>query len=325
MAIGSGRNINGIFMVAFSTMVYLSIFKVNLPELRKLSDVTATLMAALLVVSIPVFILHLLGFSLPHTTTSFLNYRFDNYRFFLVDHRFNWELIPRFHSVFLEPGHLGMACLTLLYTQAGKWDTWRCRVLFLALLMTFSLAAYLCTIVMLFSVSWMKGKAVIGKILLLGGFVLTIGIAATFYNRGDNLINQLIVSRVMLDENGEVVGNNRTTDLFTKEYEKAIASGDIIMGKGIEAVAKFGGGNAGYRVFIYSYGMISVVSLVVLFFCLLRTSINKRACISFLLLHCLSFWAHGVPHRFYIFVPTYIFLFCDVFPPNRKQILEQMS
>ncbi len=317
MAIGSGRNINGIFMVAFSSVVYFSIFKVNIPELRKLGDVIATIMAALMVVSIPMFILHLLGFPLPHTQASFGEYyTFDNYRFFLVDHRFNWELIPRFHSIFLEPGHLGMACLTLLYAQAGKWDTWRCRILFLALFMTFSVAAYLCMVVMLFSVSWMKGKAVIGKILFLGGFFLALGVGSMFYNRGDNLFNQMIVSRVLLNEDGEMEGNNRTTELFTKEYENTVASGDIIMGKGTEELDKFGFGNSGYRVFIYSYGLISVFSLFVLFYGLLHTSANRRTNISFLLIHALSFWAHGYPHRFYFFVPLYIFLFCDVFPPE---------
>ncbi len=315
MAIGSGRNINGIFMVAFSSVVYFSIFKVNIPELRKLGDAIATIMAALMVVSIPMFILHLLGMPLPHSQASFGEYyTFDNYRFFLVDHRFNWELIPRFHSIFLEPGHLGMACLTLLYAQAGKWNTWRCRVLFLALFMTFSVAAYLCMVVMLFSVSWMKGKAVIGKILFLGGIFLALGIGSMFYNRGDNLFNQMIVSRVLLNEDGEMEGNNRTTELFTKEYESTIESGDIIMGNGTEALAKFGFGNSGYRVFIYSYGLISVLSLFVLFYGLLHTSTNRRANISFLLIHSLSFWAHGYPHRFYFFVPLYIFLFCNVFP-----------
>ena len=49
-------------------------------------------------------------------------------------------------------------------------------------------------VAMLFSVSWMKGKAVIGKILILGSIILTIGVSSMFYNKGDNLINNLIVT-----------------------------------------------------------------------------------------------------------------------------------
>ena len=316
MALSSGRNINGIFMVFFSTTVYLSIFKVDIPELHKLSDMLATIMACILAVSIPFFILHLIGFSLPHSRTGLGDYMFDNYRFFLIDDRSNWELIPRFHSVFVEPAHLGMACVTLLYAQAGKWDTWRCRILFLALFMSFSLAAYACMVAMLFSVSWMKGKAVIGKILILGSIILTIGVSSMFYNKGDNLINNLIVNRLMLDEEGEMEGNNRTSDLFTREYEKMISSGEILFGKGNEELAKFGFGNSGYRVFIYCYGIISVFFLCLMFFALSRTSTNKRACLSMLLVHALSFWAHGIPHRPYIYISLYVLLFSTIYPPK---------
>ena len=318
MALSSGRNVNGFIMIVFSTTVYLSLFKVNIPLLRKLGDTIATLMACILAVSIPFFILHLLGFPLPHTQAEAFDYTFDNYRFFLVDHRFNWELIPRFHSVFIEPGQLGMACITLLYAQAGKWNTWRCRIIFLGLIMTFSLAAYLCLVVMLFSVSWMKGKAVIGKILLLGGVILVIGVGSMFYNRGENLINQMIVSRLLLNEDGEVEGNNRTTDLFTREYEKLFSTGEIIIGKGNEDLAKFGFGNSGYRVFIYCYGLVSVGCLLVLFYALLRSSTNKRAAISMLIIHGLSFWAHGIPHRPYLFIALYMLLFSPVCPPASR-------
>lgn len=323
MALSSGRNINGIFMVFFSMTVYYSLFKVNITELHKLSDVLASIMAGILMISIPMFILHLIGFPIPHSQASLGDYMFDNYRFFLIDFRSNWELIPRFHSVFVEPAHLGMACVTLLYAQTGKWNTWRCRILFIALLMSFSLAAYLCMVVMLFSVSWMKGKDVIGKILLLLGIVLIIGVGSMFYNRGDNLVNNLIVSRMSVDEDGEVEGNNRTTDLFTREYEKLFTSGEILVGKGNEELSKFGFGNSGYRVFIYCYGLISVGFLIFMFFSISRTSTNRRACMSMLLIHALSFWAHGIPHRPYIYISLYILLFSTVYPPSHYLALKE--
>ena len=99
MALSSGRNINGIFMVFFSTFVYFAFFKLNIPNLRKLSDFLTSVLACILLISIPMFILHLLGFPLPRTQANLGDYRFDNYLFFLIDHRSNWELIPRFHSV----------------------------------------------------------------------------------------------------------------------------------------------------------------------------------------------------------------------------------
>ena len=249
---------------------------------------------------------------------SFQDYQFDIYLFFLVDMRFNFELIPRFHSVFLEPSHLGMACIALLYSQIGRWNTWPCRVLFLALLMSFSLAAYLCLVVMLFSAAWMKGKSIIGKIVLLSVLGGAMVVGSIFYNRGDNLVNQLIVQRLALNEEGNIEGDNRTTDLFTREYEKAIDSGDILLGRGMEEVQKFGFGNAGYRVYIYTYGLVTLFFLVLFFAVLSRTSPNRRAVLSMLLIELVTFIPHAQPIRFYTFIPYYILMFSTVYPVIRK-------
>lgn len=318
MALSSGRNINGVFMIAFSMVVYASVFWVRQEELRRLGDVLATAMALLLCVSIPAYVLYLIGFPLPHHSAAFDDYQFDNYLFFMVDLRFNFELIPRFHSVFLEPSHLGMACVALLYCQIGKWRTWRCRVLFLGLLMTFSLAAYVCLVVMLFSAAWMKGKAVVGKIVVLALLGGGIAVGAVFYNKGDNLMNQLIVQRLAINEDGEMEGDNRTTDLFTKEYDKALESGEIIFGKGMEEKNKFGFGNAGYRAYFYTYGLVTGLFLVLLFLTVARSSPNRRAVMCMLFIQLLSFIPHGQPIRFYTFIPFYILSFSAVYPTHNS-------
>ena len=318
MSVSSGRNVNGIFMAFFSTLVYLSVFYLRVAELQRLGRVLTLAMALILCVSIPAFVLHLAGFPFPHRSVSFQDYQFDNYLFFLVDMRFNFELIPRFHSVFLEPSHLGMACIALLYSQIGRWNTWPCRVLFLALLMSFSLAAYLCLVVMLFSAAWMKGKSIIGKIVLLSVLGGAMVVGSIFYNRGDNLVNQLIVQRLALNEEGNIEGDNRTTDLFTREYEKAIDSGDILLGRGMEEVQKFGFGNAGYRVYIYTYGLVTLFFLVLFFAVLSRTSPNRRAVLSMLLIELVTFIPHAQPIRFYTFIPYYILMFSTVYPVIRK-------
>lgn len=317
MALSSGRNINGVFMIFFSALIYASVFWLRVDELRRLGDVMATTMALLLCVSIPAYVLYLAGFPLPHHSVEFGDYQFDNYLFFMVDLRFNFELIPRFHSVFLEPSHLGMACIALLYCQIGKWRTWRCRVIFLGLLMTFSLAAYVCLVVMLFSAAWMKGKAVLGKIVLLTSIGGAVVVGSIFYNKGDNLMNQLIVQRLTVNEDGEMEGDNRTTDLFTKEYDKLFESGEILFGKGMEEKEKFGFGNAGYRAYFYTYGLVTGLFLMLFFFTLARTSPNRRAVICMLFIQALSFIPHGQPIRFYTFIPFYILSFSAVTPARK--------
>ena len=321
MALSSGKNINGIFMVFFSSVIYLSLFRLDLKELERLGDFLATSMATLLSVSIPVYILYLIGVPLPHyhTAPEGLDYAYENFYFFLLDDRFNFDLIPRFHSVFLEPSHLGMACISLLYCQIGKWNTWRCRILFLALFMSFSLAAYLCLVPMIFLSAWMKGKAVLGKIIMLSMFCACVVVGSIFYKRGDNLVNQMIVQRLTYNKEGELEGDNRTTGLFTKEYEKMIDSGDFWFGRGSEDMQKFGFGNAGYRVYIYTNGVISVFFVLVFFYAFMRTSRNKRAKIAVLVIQGMSFIAHAVPIKFYFFIPLYVLTFSDLYPSQAKQ------
>lgn len=322
MALASGKNINGLMAVAFSSLVYFALLKVDIDELRRLGDMLTKSMACILAVSIPFYILHLIGFSLPHyhVAPAEFEYTFENYRFFLIDDRQILELLPRFHSVFLEPSHLGMACIGLLYSQIGKWKTWRCRILFFAIILSFSLAAYICMVVMMFSASWMRGKAILGKILLLVALFATVVIASIFYNKGENIVNVMIVQRLTVNSEGQLEGDNRTDYTFTREYEKMAESGDIFFGKGMEAMERFGGtGNSGYRVFLYINGLVSVIFLLVFFFLIFRTSDNTRAKITMSIISLLSFVAHGIPIKYYFFIPLYVLIFSEVYPQKRER------
>lgn len=325
MAILSGKNINGFIVVAFSLCVYLSLFRLERQELFRLSDMLTTSLAAILAVSIPFYLLFKAGFPLPHShiVPEAWDYSFENYRFFLVDDRFAFTLLPRFHSVFLEPSHLGMACIALLYSQIGKWKTWRCRILFLGLIMTFSLAAYICLVVMTFSSAWMKGKAIVGKLLLLVVVVTGVVVGSIFYNKGQNMVNLLIVERLQLNDKGNFEGDNRTSEEFTKEYDKFASSAAILTGKGQQAMDRFSDstGNAGYRVFLYTYGLISLFFLLFFFASIFYTSECLRPKMAMTAISFLSFIAHGQPIKYYFFIPLYILLFVDVYPADKKNRL----
>ena len=320
MALTGRKNINGMFMVIFSSMIYMALFRMDIKELKRLNNYLTASMACILAISIPFYILHLVGVNLPHfhTDPEDLEYSFENFYFFLLDDRFAYQLIPRFHSVFLEPSHLGMACISLLYSQIGNWNKLSCKILFIGLLMSFSLAAYICLILLLFSSVWMKGKAILGKILILLTLCVITVVTSLVYNKGDNLVNQLIVQRLTLKNEGNITGNNRTTARFTQEYKKLARSEEIIIGKGVERFQKFGNsGNSGFRVYIYCYGLLSVLMLIIFLLTLFRTSTNRRAVVSMALISIASFFAHGTPLLFYFFIPLYIFLFNDTKPQNK--------
>lgn len=320
MALTSRKNINGVLMVVFSSMIYMSLFRMEIKELKRLSNYLTTSMACILVISIPFYIIHLLGVHLPHfhTAPADLDYSFENYYFFLVDDRFAFEFIPRFHSIFLEPSHLGMACISLLYSQIGNWNKLSCKILFVGIFMTFSVAAYICLILLFFSSAWMKGKAILGKILLILTLCVITIITSLIYNKGNNLVNQLIVQRLTLNTEGKIEGDNRTTAIFTKEYNKLASSEEIIIGKGMEKFLRFGNnGNSGFRVYIYCYGLLSILMLIIFFITLFRTSTNRRAVVSMTLISIASFIAHGTPILYYFFIPLYILLFNETTPQKK--------
>ena len=166
----------------------------------------------------------------------------------------------------------------------------------------------------------MKGKAIIGKVLILSALTASVVVGSIFYKDGENPVNVLIVQRLTMNDDGEIEGDNRTSDLFTKEYNKMASSSQIILGRGTEAMERFGGsGNAGYRVYLYTYGLISVLFLLVFFYAIFATSDNTRAKIAMSVISMMSFVAHAIPIKYYFFIPLYILLFSNVYPASRHE------
>ena len=66
-------------------------------------------------------------------------------------------------------------------------------------------------------------------------FVL-IGVGAASYLNGENVLNQAIVSRLEVTEDGEIAGNNRYTTFFKDTFKKYLKSDRIWFGAGRDAV-----------------------------------------------------------------------------------------
>ena len=321
IALLNGRNINGFIGEVLMAFVFLSIFMLRLEDLMRLGDVLAQSMALLLVPSIICYFLYLADFPMPHYPISMpdSNYSFENYRFFLLDDRFAMQLVPRFHAVFLEPAHLAIACVTLLLSQVGQWRRWYNIVLIVALIMSFSLAGYILMVYVLLAASWMKGRAIVAKVVAL---VVALALGATFvafYNDGDNLVNELILQRMEVNDEGEMEGDNRVSDDFNKQFETFMQSDHVLTGMGYETFQRTAqGGNSGFRVFLYCNGFISLFLLLVFFAALLFTSHNTRGKVAMLLFHAISFIPHAIPLRLYLFLPLYIVAFREVMPQKDK-------
>ena len=317
----SGKNINGFIGDFFSFVAILFLFRLNIEDLIKLGKILSVSMGVLLLPSLLLYTLYVLGFSLPHyfIANPLADYTYENYFLFLVNYNDGLSIIPRFQSVFVEPGHMAMACIVLLLTQVGNWNKWYNIVMFVSIIASFSLAGYVFLIIVLFASAWMKGRHIWDKLLALVCFIFVTGLAATFYNDGNNLVNQLIIQRLVVNDEGKLEGDNRVTTDFEAAYDDFVKSDKLLFGEGTDKLSKFDWGNSGYRVYIYSNGLISLIFLIVFFLAISMTATSKRGMWVMLFIHTVSFLPHAIPLKFYFFIPLYIIAFRKVVNEGEKE------
>ena len=242
------------------------------------------------IVLIPSIILHivftLIGFPLSFLFVVEGNsfYTFYNYIILLKNISADGESI-RYTGFFLEPGYLATLCSFLLYVF--KYDLknkYNC-VLFIALILSFSLAGYVATLFGWLFVLYSKGKNVIR---LFYFFLLLYLLFLSFkgYNAGDNYINKYIYSRLEYDKDKGIKGNNRNSELADFYFYKMCEDGSILLGKGASGVKKTNGGGAdsgdytnqirgaGFKVYCIVNGCISAVCYM-LFYLLLAIDGKK--------------------------------------------------
>lgn len=303
MLIVNQTNINGYIVNLFHCAIFFSIFRLKTEKMEALMTFLCKTMGVLLLVSIPAFLLYLVGFPFVGVDAAYGEdlYSYTNYFLFMIDDRTLWAFFPRFSSVFLEPGHLGTATALLLSTQFGKWKKWYNIVLLVALLLTFSLAAYVIYVVVIFLKLWVQGKQFIGKLLMTVAFIATIVTGSFFYNNGENLLHDLILIRLEV-EDGELAGNNRVTEDFDTDFEKLCESSDVIFGKKREN-PEFG--NSGYKVFIYENGIVGTILMLTFYIASLGKIRNRKAAASAFILALLGFIVRGYPLWYSNYLPYF--------------------
>jgi hypothetical protein len=310
MLITGFANINGFILNFFHVGIFLCIFRVDMAVLQRIMLFITKTMGVLLLFSMAGFVMYLAGFPLPGRDVQYGEfYSFTNFYLFLLDDRSLFTLIPRFQSVFLEPTYLGSACALLLLTQRGHWRKWYNIVLLVSLLISFSLAGYAYLIAIIFLNLWVNRKKILSKVLVTCAVIgLVIG-GAFFYNDGDNLLHDLILLRLEV-EDGEMAGNNRTSEGFDVEYEKYLESADILFGRDKEI--EFG--DSGYKVFIYEYGFVGLFLLVAFYFVAFYKAPDLRAKISAWTLATLVFGVDAFVLWNYRFIP----LLCAAYQPDNQ-------
>lgn len=318
----TNANINGYIIQFFRLVVFYALFTMDFAYLRRMTDFICKVMGGLLAISIVGHFLYILGFPLPGRDVEFDEfYSFTNHYLFLLDDRNLFLIFPRFNSYFLEPSHIGQACAFLLLTQRGMWKRWYNMVLVATVLLSFSLAAYAYLLAVLFFNQWISRKNVIGKVLIAIAAIAIATVVAFNYNKGENLVHDLILLRLEVND-GELVGDNRVTDDFLSEYESFVESSDIVFGRNFEII-EFG--NAGYRVFFYENGIVGVFLIFLLYFTSIMYATNRRAIIAVMTILLLYFWATAFMMWECVFFPLYAAAYLATEPADTSEVVEVLE
>lgn len=261
-------NITFISVLAFLFSIFCAVFLLLSSEVIqfKLLKWITNFMAIIVAISLFGWILFLLGFSLPHyysETDAF--YTHTVYYLFLLNGTPAEQLIPRFCGMFLEPGHLGTTCCFLLYLNKFNLKKIQNIIFLIAILFSLSLAAYGLLFggaaLYLFLNSKKKLLYILLFIIVVAG---TTGISLK-YNQGDNILNNLIFSRLEIKD-GDIVGNNRITSDFERQFNRYVKSNELVLGKGRAAYLTTSSTNltygcASWKRYLYVRGIVGTVLL----------------------------------------------------------------
>lgn len=266
----------------------------------------AFLAKGLSVVLIPGFVLYfmrltghlnIMGAPIQHGNIDVnYSYTFMNYGFMLVR---LWEAEDiRFTSVFLEPGYLGSLVAFLLYAGNYDFKKWYNKVLLVCLVLSFSLAGYLVSLIGYTSLLLIANKN-IKKVLRFGIVICFVLWGAQNYNNGDNMMNELILSRLQYDKEKGLTGNDRSSQASDMIFTRVVSSGNILFGD--PSIKDMTG--AGYKVFIVNRGLIPAMFFFMFYYCIASNRKKHGYSKLFVLLIVLTFLQAAYPASYSWLVP----------------------
>ena len=289
--------VHPVFIIQYLFRNLLLVFFVILfsnDEKRNLVRIFTKVYSVILFVSIIAYIFYLLDISIPYTIMRY-EYNtgypsFKNYIFLII--RNETEFFSRFQSIFLEPGHVGMISSLLLYVNQYNLKRISVFILFISVLISFSLAAYVLLILGMILYYLLKSKHYFRRVFCVSFFLCSaVVISVIFYvNNPDSVYSKLVVARLDYDEERGISGNNRTNSQIDYYNDKAfLQKNDAFLGIGDEEfVRRFGSGNSSYKTFIVQNGIISLFFLFA-FYCMLVYYCLSPVYVGLLILYAASF------------------------------------
>ena len=270
-----------------------------LPEavVDKMLDKVKTIIALLVGVSFSLYLLDIVGVSIP-----ILEYVYHgkdkiiNYYYLYVSYP---EDKFRYCGLFIEPGYnsLVLVCMILVNNFNFKLkSTW---LYLMAFICTFSLGGYILFVVGYSMFLLIKQGSISRALFIMVAIVVTLG-AVTFvslsYNGGNNYFAEKIIMRLMIDDDNGIAGNNREGLVALPIIDSFFYSNSIWMGVGKDVFYKaidipdFDA--CSWRQFVIMYGAVYTIFLFVTSVFLLKRTTIKRV-LPFFIVYWVDFIQHG--------------------------------
>ena len=264
----------GFFLGNLNKLIFFFVISIiiGLPiQLKyRLFDNLSNLLACLLSVSIVGWCLYLMGINIPAGELYISDDNFHvlrNYYFFVRSERVVEQaisFIPRFCSVFQEPGQLAVPCAFMFFAGRANMKDIRNWVYLAAIILSFSLSGFSLLFiggVSLYLVPKFK-QSIKAKLLVIAicviGFTSFVSLQET--EDSDNPFYSLIVARLAFDEEKGIVGNNRTHTYFDARYDELMQTSNVWMGlNNVEPnLLDWASNTSGYKKYILYFGLIGL-------------------------------------------------------------------
>lgn len=237
-----------------------------------------------------------------------------NYIFFVKQSFHSYEI--RFTGPFREPGYVGMMGAFLLFVnqfdfkKKGMWS------IFIAVLCSLSLAGFVLAFLAFWMIRFYQGKTSITKLsLYLFVFVCVICIGM-FYNDGDNILNEKILSRLEFDEEKGFSGNNRVGDVMMYYYANMWTDMKTLLfgysKEFMDWLTLNGVRGTGYYRYMCRFGLLGTIAAMAPYFYYTITAKNKMFARMAFIFVVIMFWQRSYP-----FWTSWII--CFVFGVTRNQ------
>jgi len=271
---------------------------------------TFSLILSLIVYLLIVFFFIQIDYNTIAPLNSLKSYNYAQYPFLVSTSPLGFNLFSfRFFGMFDESGFIGSFAAMFLFVDKFNLKNKQNIIIFIAGILSFSLYFIITSAVYFLLATTNRIRIVFAAILLMLS-LLTVN---------NDIIKTLVWDRLVI-ENGELIGDNRTSKSLDQIYTTFVSSGDLFWGKGLGFLSKYGEvGNSSYKELIISFGIVffALFSFTFIFF-----AYNVIKSPKYILFYLFIFFSM-VYQRPFIFDPAYFFMFVSLLYAYKQVVINE--